>query len=63
MDGLQLQSHLLARNERIPIIFIPGHGDNGARAQAMQAGAVAFLAKPFDHQDLLDAIDSALGKS
>jgi len=63
MDGLQLQSHLLPRNERIPVIFISAHGDNGARAQAIQAGAVAFLAKPFDHQELLDAIDSALVKS
>jgi len=63
MDGLQLQSHLLARNERIPIIFISAHGDNEERAQAIQAGAVAFLAKPFDHQELLNTIDSALGKS
>jgi FixJ family two-component response regulator len=62
MDGLQLQSRLLARDERIPIIFISAH-DDGAVAQAIQAGAVTFLAKPFGHQELLDAIDSALGKS
>jgi FixJ family two-component response regulator len=63
MSGLELQSHLLARDEVIPIIFISAHGENGARAQASQAGAAAFLAKPFGHQELLDAIDSALGKS
>jgi len=55
-----LQSHLLTRNERIPIIFISAHGENGARAQAIQAGAVAFLAKPFDPEELLNTIDSAL---
>jgi len=60
MSGLELQSHLLARNERIPIIFISTHGENGARAQAIQAGAVAFLAKPFDPEELLNTIDSAL---
>ena len=63
MSGLELQSHLLARGQRIPIIFISAHGDNVARAQGIQAGAVAFLAKPFDHQQLLDAIDLALAKS
>jgi FixJ family two-component response regulator len=58
MNGLQLQSHLADEGYSIPIIFITAYGDK-SRRQAMQAGAVAFLAKPFSDQ-LLKSIRSAL---
>jgi FixJ family two-component response regulator len=44
----------------LPIIFITAHEDRDARAQAVEAGALAFLYKPFDEQDLLNAINVAL---
>jgi FixJ family two-component response regulator len=59
MSGLELQSHLLTHNERIPIIFISAHGDNRVRAQGLKDGAVAFLAKPFKNQEFLDAVEAA----
>jgi FixJ family two-component response regulator len=59
MNGLELQSHLAAAGCRIPIIFITAHEDRQARQQAMQAGAVAFLGKPFNDKQLLQAIRSA----
>jgi FixJ family two-component response regulator len=59
MSGLELQRCLLAHNHRIPIIFISAHGENGTRAEVLKLGAVAFLAKPFDNQELLDVIESA----
>jgi FixJ family two-component response regulator len=59
MSGLELQAKL--RDERpIPIIFITAHGDEKMRLQAMRAGAVAFLAKPFDSGILLDRVRAAL---
>ena len=48
MSGLELQAKLNAENCRIPIIFITAHGDEKMRMQALRAGAVEFLAKPFD---------------
>ncbi len=59
-SGLEFQRELLVRGERIPIIFITGHGDIPMSVRAMKAGAVEFLTKPFRDQDLLDAIQSAL---
>ena len=53
MNGLQLQSHLAAAGLQIPIIFITAYDDKGSRQQAMQAGAVAFLGKPFTDEILL----------
>jgi FixJ family two-component response regulator len=47
---------------RIPIIFITGHGDIPMTVKAMKSGAVEFLTKPFDDQDLLDAIEQALDR-
>lgn len=61
MDGLQLQSQLAAAGWRIPIIFVTAYGDKESRRRAMQAGAVAFLAKPFSDKQLFQAISSALG--
>ena len=60
MNGLQLQSQLAALGCRIPIIFITAYDDKESRRRAMQAGAVAFLGKPFSDEQLLRAIRSAL---
>jgi FixJ family two-component response regulator len=60
LSGLDLQKRLIAGDIEIPIIFITGHGDIPMAVQAMKAGAVEFLRKPFREQDLLDAIQQAL---
>jgi FixJ family two-component response regulator len=60
MSGLALQHDLTKSGERIPIIFITGHGDIPMAVQAMKAGAIEFLQKPFRDEDLLDAIRRAL---
>jgi FixJ family two-component response regulator len=60
LSGLDFQRDLAARNIRIPIVFITGHGDIPMSVRAMKAGAVEFLTKPFRDQDLLDAIRVAL---
>ena len=60
MSGLDLQVKLKEESHAIPIIFITAHGDEKMRIQAMRAGAVAFLAKPFDSGILLDRIRAAL---
>jgi FixJ family two-component response regulator len=63
MSGLELQRQLEAANWRIPIIFVTAHADDDARAQALAAGAVDFLYKPFHEEALLNAIDTALKRS
>jgi FixJ family two-component response regulator len=60
MSGLELQAQLSADNCRIPTIFITAHGDAKMRMQAMRAGAVEFLAKPFDDEALLESVRAAL---
>jgi len=60
MNGLQLQSHLGASGRGIPIIFITGYEREDSRQRAMQAGAAAFLGKPFSDEQLLQIIRSAL---
>jgi FixJ family two-component response regulator len=60
MNGLQLQSYLAAAGHEIPIIFVSAYDDGESRRQAMHAGAVAFLAKPFTDNLLLQTISSAL---
>ena len=60
MNGLQLQSQLAASGCRIPIIFITAYDDKESRGRAMQAGAVAFLGKPFSDEQLLQTIRSTL---
>src|ERR1700737_1686839 len=62
LSGLDLQSELAAADLTIPIIFITGHGDIPMSVQAMKAGAVEFLTKPFRDQALLDAIRQAIGR-
>ena len=59
IHGLELQKEL-AEREAPPIVFITGHGDIPSSVKAMKAGAVEFLAKPFDDDDLLRAIDVAI---
>ena len=60
MNGLDLLRHLAATGSRIPAIILTAHGDDVAREQSLQAGAVAFLRKPFDGPALLDAVATAL---
>jgi FixJ family two-component response regulator len=60
MSGLQLQSHLAALGCKIPIIFITAYDDNASRLRALQAGAIAFLSKPFTDEILFQSILSAL---
>jgi len=60
MSGLDLQAKLNADEIKIPIIFITAHGDARLRLQAMRAGAVEFLAKPFDDEVLLESVRAAL---
>jgi FixJ family two-component response regulator len=60
MSGLELQAHLNADHCRIPTIFITAHGDAKMRMQAMRAGAVEFLAKPFDDEALLESVRAAM---
>jgi FixJ family two-component response regulator len=60
LSGLDLQRELATAQITLPIIFITGHGDIPMTVQAMKAGAVEFLTKPFRDQDLLDAIRHAI---
>lgn len=60
MSGLQLQEELKAKNSPLPIIFITGHGDIPMAVQAVKAGAIDFVSKPFRDQELLDCIQKAL---
>jgi FixJ family two-component response regulator len=60
MSGLELQARLNADHCRIPTIFITAHGDEKMRMQALRAGAVEFMAKPFDDEALLESVRAAL---
>ena len=62
LNGLELQEELHARAMRIPIVFITGHGDIPMSVRAMKAGAVDFLAKPFQDEDLLRAVQEAIAR-
>jgi FixJ family two-component response regulator len=63
ISGLELQRQLISQNRRMPIIFVTAHGDETERTRALEAGAIAFLYKPFYEHDLLNAINSALENS
>lgn len=63
MSGLELQRALSERHVAIPIIFITGHGDVPMAVGAMKGGAMDFLTKPFRDQELLDRVNSALGRA
>jgi FixJ family two-component response regulator len=60
VSGLDFQAELAAAGISIPIIFMTGHGDIPMSVQAMKAGAVDFLTKPFRHQEMIDAVNRAL---
>ncbi len=62
LSGLDLQKELAASGSTISIIFITGHGTIPMSVQAMRAGAVEFLEKPFEDQTLIDAVHEALQK-
>jgi FixJ family two-component response regulator len=62
LGGLDLQRELRKTNNPVPIIFVTGHGDIPMSVQAMKAGAVEFLTKPFRDQQLLDAIAEAISR-
>jgi RNA polymerase sigma factor (sigma-70 family) len=60
LSGLDLQKRMAEVGLEIPIVFLTGHGNIPASVQAMKAGAVEFLTKPFDEHDLLQAIHEAI---
>jgi FixJ family two-component response regulator len=60
MSGLELQATLAERNIELPVIFITAFGDSRMRSQAMRAGAVDFLGKPFDDDVLVQSVRTAL---
>jgi RNA polymerase sigma factor (sigma-70 family) len=60
MSGLELQEYLVRREIRLPVIIITGHGDVSMAVKAMKAGAVDFIEKPFDDEELLNSIRNAV---
>lgn len=62
MDGIELQRRLRAEGNNIPVIVITGHGDIALAVEAMKAGAVDFIEKPFDDEMLIGAIRTALAR-
>ena len=60
MSGFELQEHLAAAAETVPIVIITGHDTTQSRDRVMHAGAAAFLHKPVDDQALLDAVNTAI---
>ncbi len=62
INGLELHSQLDRWGREVPVVFISGHGDIPMSVRAMKAGAVDFLPKPFNDEDLLQAVEIALGR-
>jgi FixJ family two-component response regulator len=60
MNGLDLQQRLIARPTPMPIVFVSAHEEAMTLANAMRAGAIAFLKKPFDNNALLDALNRSI---
>jgi FixJ family two-component response regulator len=60
LSGVDLQDHLIARGDCIPIIFMTGYPNDSVRARAMKAGAVCFLNKPFREDDFIGCIEKVL---
>ena len=63
LSGIELQEELSERGNPLPLVFITGHGDIPMGVRAMRDGAVDFLEKPFDDEDLLGAVDRAMVRS
>ena len=62
MDGDELQRHIAGTARELPVVAISAHGEEATRRRALDAGAAAFLAKPFNPAALLDAIERATAK-
>jgi FixJ family two-component response regulator len=63
MSGLELQDELVRQHCRVPIIFISAHAYPGMQKQAMRAGAIGFLEKPFDDAALIELVHRALARA
>jgi FixJ family two-component response regulator len=62
MSGVELQAHLLTQGNRVPFIFFTAFPDERLRAQALRAGAISYLTKPFDGDHLVQGLQDALSK-
>jgi FixJ family two-component response regulator len=62
MSGVELQAHLLTQGHRVPFIFFTAFPDEQIRAQALRAGAICYLTKPFDGDSLVQGLQVALKK-
>jgi FixJ family two-component response regulator len=62
MSGVELQAHLLTQGYRVPFIFFTAFPDERIRAQALKAGAICYLTKPFDGDSLIQGLQAALEK-
>jgi len=63
MSGIELHRHLVASGRHVPVVFITAHGlDEQARAEALSNGAVAYLIKPLDEDELLEAVHTSLSR-
>ena len=60
MSGIELQNHLLAQGNRVPVIFVTAFPETEARGDALRAGAVGFLGKPFGDENLISCLNKAL---
>jgi FixJ family two-component response regulator len=60
LSGVDLQSRLIAQGNRTPIIFVSAFSDERTRAQALKAGAIGFLSKPFNEERLIEYLHAAL---
>jgi FixJ family two-component response regulator len=63
MSGLELQRQMVLAGSQMPIIFITAYQNDDWRTQALEAGAVAFLYKPFHEEELLNALNATLTDS
>ena len=62
IDGIELQRQLSARGIRLPVIMMTGHGDVALAVEAMKAGAIDFIEKPYDNRMLLNALDNGFAR-
>jgi FixJ family two-component response regulator len=62
MSGVELQAYLLTQGDQVPFIFVTAFPDERVRAQALTAGAICYLTKPFDGDSLIQGLEAALKK-
>jgi FixJ family two-component response regulator len=60
MSGIELQNHLIAQGHQLPVIFVTAFPETEARGQALRAGAIGFLGKPFGDENLVSCLNEAL---